>query len=131
MAIRFGYTVVYVKDVPPILDFYGQAFGFKIKFLHEGNDYGELDTGETIIGFANHALGNMNLPDGYLAADINHKPLGMELVFVTENVAQAYQTALNAGAIAIQPPSMKPWGQTVAYLQDPQGTLIELCNPMG
>lgn len=130
MDIHFGYTIVYVTNVPQILDFYGRAFGFKTKFLHEGNDYGELDTGNTVIGFVNHQLGKMNLPNGYLQADVNTLPLGMELVFVTNNVQQAFDKALAEGAISVQETSLKPWGQTVAYLRDPQGTLIELCNPI-
>ena len=28
-------------------------------------------------------------------------------------------------------PITKPWGQTVAYVRAPEGTLIELCTPMG
>ena len=129
MTLKFGYTIVYVENVPSILEFYGRAFGFATKFLHEaGNDYGELDTGTTIIGFANHQLGKMNLPDGYQTVNPNHQPLGMELVFVTDDVEQAFQKAIAEGAIALQPPIVKPWGQTVAYLRDIEGTLIELCN---
>ncbi|MEM7760822.1 MAG: VOC family protein [Cyanobacteria bacterium P01_A01_bin.40] len=130
MNIKFGYTIVYVANVPEILDFYRRAFGFATKFLHEGNDYGELATGDTVIGFANHQLGKMNLPEGYLSADVKTLPLGMELVLVTDDVEQVYEQALTEGAIAVQPPQLKPWNQTVAYLRDPQGTLIELCNPI-
>lgn len=127
MEIKFGYTIVYVENVVDILDFYGRAFGFATKFLYE-EEYGELDTGATVIGFANRQLGKMNLPDGYIEADTQNLPLGMELAFVTDNVERAFATALVEGAIEVQPPTVKPWGQTIAYLRDPQGTLIELCN---
>lgn len=127
--IKFGYTIVYVENVPNILDFYVCAFGFATKFIHEGNDYGELDTGNTTIGFADHNLGKMNLPEGYISANSN-QPLGMELVFVTANVQAALDNAIRAGAEEVQPVTLKPWGQNVAYLRDPAGTLIELCSPM-
>ena len=131
MTVKFGYTIVYVENVPTILDFYDRAFGFATKFLYEpSNDYGELDTGATIISFASHRLGNMNLTDGYIAPDLNKQPLGMELVLVSDNVQQTFDKAIAEGAIALQPPIVKPWGQTVAYLRDPAGTLIELCNPI-
>ena len=131
MTIKFGYTIVYVEDVVQILDFYHRAFGFTTKFLYEeDNSYGELNTGDTTIGFADRSLGKMNLPDGYIAANLQDKPLGMELVFVTQNVAKVWQQAVTEGAIALHAPAVKPWGQTVAYLLDPQGTLIELCSPM-
>ena len=130
MKIEFGYAIVYVEDVTEILDFYRRAFGFTTKFLHDSNDYGELDTGATTIGFANHQLGKMNLSNGYLRADNRELPLGMELVFVTQDVAEVYKKAIAEGGIALEPPQIKPWGQTVAYLRDSQGTLIELCTPM-
>lgn len=44
----FGYTILYVEDVPHSLGFYEEAFGFKRRFLHEGGDFGELDTGGTV-----------------------------------------------------------------------------------
>jgi lactoylglutathione lyase len=28
-------------------------------------------------------------------------------------------------------PTKKPWGQTVAYVRDLDGHLVELCTPMG
>jgi hypothetical protein len=31
----------------------------------------------------------------------------------------------------VQPPEQMPWGQTVAYVADLDGFLVELCTPMG
>ena len=45
--MKFGYTILYVPDVPATLRFYEAAFGLKTRFLHEGGDYGELETGST------------------------------------------------------------------------------------
>lgn len=47
------------------------------------------------------------------------------------NVEKAYKKAINEGAIPLVPPKEKPWGQTVAYVRDPNGILIELASPMG
>jgi uncharacterized glyoxalase superfamily protein PhnB len=41
------------------------------------------------------------------------------------------QQSIEAGAILVAPPKQKPWGQTVAYVRDIDGFLIELCTPMG
>ncbi|MES1265849.1 MAG: VOC family protein, partial [Variovorax sp.] len=35
-----------------------------------------------------------------------------------------------AGARLLKPATEKPWGQTVAYLRCPDGTLVEVCTPM-
>jgi uncharacterized glyoxalase superfamily protein PhnB len=38
--------------------------------------------------------------------------------------------ALAAGAANVSDPATKPWGQTVAYVRDQTGFLVELCTPM-
>ena len=38
--------------------------------------------------------------------------------------------AERAGATAEAAPETKPWGQTVAYVRDNRGFLVELCTPM-
>lgn len=129
--MKFGDTIVYVASVSQALAFYKAAFGFETRFLHESGEYGELETGATVLAFASHAMGDMNLGGKYLPADPNALPLGVELAFVTEDVAAAYAKAIAAGAIAVKPPVEKPWGQTVAYVRASDGSLIELCSPMG
>ncbi|MGO3892300.1 MAG: VOC family protein [Paenalcaligenes sp.] len=128
--MKFGYTIVYVPDVEASLQFFTQAFGFERRFLHESGDYGELETGQTTLAFASHALGEMNLPAGHIEAHASAKPLGVELVFVTDDVPQAHQRALAAGATELAAPVTKPWGQTVSYVRCPDGSLVELCSPM-
>ncbi len=128
--MKFGYTIIYVSDVSASLEFYEKAFGFARRFLHESGTYGELDTGATTLAFAAHALGKMNLPAGYVAADDSHLPLGFEVAFVSSDVAAAHATALAAGAAEIHGPETKPWGQVVSYVRCPDGTLVELCSPL-
>ena len=38
--------------------------------------------------------------------------------------------AIAAGATLVEKPKTKPWGQTVAYVRDPDGFLVEICTPM-
>ncbi|MBP6482986.1 MAG: VOC family protein [Rhodoferax sp.] len=129
--MKFGYTIVYVSSVTEALIFYKEAFGFETRFLHDSNQYGELDTGSTVLAFASHAMGEMNLSGQYQKTDPHAAPLGIELAFVTENVEFAFSKAVAAGAIAIKPPIEKPWGQVVAYVRAKDGSLIELCSPIG
>ena len=128
--MKFGYTIVYVSSVTEALTFYKAAFGFETRFLHDSNEYGELETGTTVLAFASHAMGEMNLDGQYQKADFNAAPFGVELAFVTDDVASAYARAIAAGAIAIKPPVEKPWGQLVAYVRAKEGSLIELCSPV-
>lgn len=129
--MKLGYTIVYVPDVAASLAFFEQAFGLSRRFLHESGEYGELETGETTLAFASLALGRMNFPGGFVAASESDKPLGVEIALVTPDVAAAHARALAAGAEELKAPEAKPWGQVVAYVCCPDGTLVEICSPVG
>ncbi len=129
--MKLGYTIIYVPSVPETLAFYERAFGVPTRFLHDSNAYGELETGATALAFASHELGEMNFAGGYVRADPSQPPLGIEIAFVTADVPAAFDRAVAAGCAALSAPTEKPWGQTVAYVRSAEGTLVELCSPMG
>lgn len=129
--MKLGYTIVYVSDVAASLAFFERAFGLPTRFLHESGTYGEVETGATTLSFAQHATARDNLGQDYVAADTSPQPLGVEIGLVTDDVAAACQRAVQAGATLLATPSTKPWGQTVAYVRCPDGTLVELCTPVG
>lgn len=129
--MKFGYTIIYVADVAASLTFFETAFGLQRRFLHESGEYGELETGATTLAFASLNLGKMHFADGVLAAADSPRPLGMEIALVTPEVEAAHAKAIAAGAISLSAPAAKPWGQTVSYVRCPDGTLVELCTPMG
>ena len=129
--MKFGYTIVYVPKVAESLAFFERAFELETAFLHESGQYGELKTGSTKIAFAAHEIAQSHLPKGYVKANESVQPLGMELALVCDDVDAAHILALSAGATELAEPTRKPWGQTVSYLRCPDGTLVELCTPMG
>jgi lactoylglutathione lyase len=129
--MQLGYTIVYVPDVAASLGFFEAAFGLQRSFLHESGTYGELATGPTTLAFAAHELGDMNFPGGHVRADTSPQPLGVEIALVTADVPAAHARALAAGAKELSAPAQKPWGQLVSYVRAPDGTLIELCTPVG
>lgn len=128
-GMKFGYTIIYVSDVMATIAFYEAAFGFRRRFVDESNLYGELDTGQTILSFAAEAMAEKN----ELAIRPNRKPdvaAGFEIAFVTDDPNTAYEVAVQAGASAVKPPALKPWGQTVGYVRDLNGCLVEICSPV-
>ncbi|MBP6116982.1 MAG: VOC family protein [Neisseriaceae bacterium] len=126
--MKLAYAIVYVPDVVASIEFFEQALGLKRRFVHESLTYAELETGATVLAFANLEAANELVAGGCVFAHESEKPLGMELAFVTEDVTVAYERALAAGAVAVLVPVLKPWGQTVAYVRTPEGILIELCT---
>ena len=129
--MKYGYTIVYVPVVADSLAFFEKAFGFKRRMLTDEGDYGELETGTTILAFAAHQLAESNTKSSFVFCSQSDKPVGVELAFVTDDVNSAHATALKAGASELASPKEKPWGQTVSYLRCPDGTLVELCTPVG
>jgi lactoylglutathione lyase len=119
--MRYAATIIYVPDVAAEIAFWGRAFGFE----SGGPGADEYDTlaadGATVAFAATHAA-----PGGAPAS-----PAGFEVWLETADVAGDYERALAAGAEAVQPPERKPWGQTVAYVRDPAGVLVELGEPVG
>ncbi len=113
------------------MEFYKKAFGFAIKFIHESKAYGELETGTTTLAFASHEMGEMNLGGKYIKTHINDEPLGFELAFVTGDVPAAFEKAVACGAVPVREPERKPWGQVVGYVRAVDGSIIELCSPIG
>jgi uncharacterized glyoxalase superfamily protein PhnB len=47
---------------------------------------------------------------------------------VTGDPHAAYTHAIAAGALPVQAPRAKPWGQVVGYVRDLDGVLVELCS---
>jgi len=131
--MKFGYTIIYVEDVLDTLGFYEKAFGFERGLVVEEDNivyYAELKSGETIIGFASYEMGKMNFDDKYEKITNKGNPVGLELVFVDEDVEACTNKAVKVGAELIAEPTEKPWGQTVSYVRSIEGTLIEICSPM-
>jgi predicted enzyme related to lactoylglutathione lyase len=126
--MRLGWVIVYVDDVAAAAAFYGRAFGLEQELLDPGGTYAQLATGETKLAFAATSLGDGNVPGG--VAPPGERPANVEIALVDEDVEAAYARALDAGCTALAPPSDKPQGQTVAFVRDPFGTLVELCTPL-
>lgn len=128
----FGYTIFYVADVAATLGFFIDAFGFEQKFIAAEGTYGELDTGPTTLAFASIALAHANLDTagGFAPVEPTHPPVGASITLTTADVESAVQAALAAGGTPYVEPMEKPWGQTVAYIRDPNGILVEIATAM-
>src|SRR5688500_9093880 len=118
MELRLGWVIVYVDSPPEAAAFYERVFGIAKEFV-AGDEYAQLDTGTTKLGFANYALGEKNFDGGVRCADPTGQPANVELALVHEDVDAAYAHALAEGCTALAAPQDKPQGQRVAYVRDP------------
>jgi len=132
-------TVLYVDDVPPVLDFYRRAFGIEPSFVDldvnlpgrgsEGRyQFASLNVTEGSLQCATHELGRLLMP-GY-ARPATGQPSGVEIAFYAPDVSAAYDRAIEAGAHSVAAPKVMPWGQTVAYVRSIEGTFVGICSPL-
>ena len=127
---KLGWVIVYVPDVEAALEFYERAFGLHRAFLAESGEFGQLDTGGTALAFASERLGDSNFPGGFDRPRAE-RPGNVELCFVFDDVEAGFRQAVQAGCKALAAPAAKPQGQTVGWVRDPFGTLVEIASPLG
>jgi uncharacterized glyoxalase superfamily protein PhnB len=123
---------ILVEDVPKTVAFYERAFGATLKYLHPTKGYAELATGEVLLAFISEKfLETTQLlgPTLWHRNRSGREASGSQLVFVSTNLEADFARAISAGAVVIKRPEPKPWGQTVGYLRDLNGYMLELCSP--
>lgn len=124
--IRLGYIIIYVTEVTSTVSFYEKAFGLKLRFIHESNQYAEMETGQTILAFANEDFVMSSHP--FRPNRNNELSAGAEIAFTVEDVEEQFKRAIDCGAIEISKPVQKPWGQIVSYVRDCNGFTVEICT---
>ncbi len=124
--MRLGYVILYVKDVQKTVVFYEKAFGLDRRFIHESGTYAEMETGATALAFADENVVSKALPFRFNRS--SGEAPGFEVSLVTDHVEELFDKAVQAGAIAVEKPTQKPWGQLVSYVRDNNGCLVEICG---
>lgn len=127
--ITYGYTILYVENVEQTINFYINTFGVTQKFITPEKDYAELETGATTLAFASYSIADYN-GVAITKSNATMPPPAFEITFVTDDIERAFQQAIDGGAVSVKAPTEKPWGQTVAYVRDLNGFLVELCTAM-
>ena len=126
--MEFAATVLYVDDVPAAVDFYRRAFGMELRFMDELLGFAEMAAGGSTLAFASHSLGFMLMPGTYHRPS-EGGPCGVEIGFLSDDVAAAASKAITEGAVLIAAPKRMPWGLEVAYVRAPEGTIIGFSEP--
>ena len=126
--MKFSHVTLLVSDVPQAIAFYEKAFGFKKRFIHESELFAEMESEGAALHFAASQAVKANLPAGFRENNLSDLPAGIEICLVTDNVTAAFSKAVEAGATPYAEPKVMFWGQTIAYVRDLDGILIEVGN---
>lgn len=115
-------TALYVEDFAGVVEFYRQAVGLEPRLYDEENGFAELGE-DGLISVASHRAGELMMRGSYPQPK-DGRVAGAEIAFFTPDVQVAFDRAVAAGGRPITEPRDMPWGQTVAYVEDPAGTIL-------
>lgn len=129
MALTFRYAVWVVADVAASVAFYERAFGLALKSMPPSKGFAEMETGSTLLCFLSEAfLREANLYDGreIVPNRAGTAPGASTIAFLTDDMEKDWTRAVAAGCTVLKAPEKKPPGQTLGYLRDLNGIVIEL-----
>ncbi|WP_161879804.1 VOC family protein [Alkalibacterium sp. MB6] len=124
MKLTMKYIILYVSDLNQSLIFYRDLLGLPV-IMQQGT-YIEFKTGETILSI--NTREDVKEITGLSVPVKNVSSQTFELGFVVEDVALTIDFLRQRGVTILKKPVVKPWGQTVAYVEDPDGHFIEICT---
>ena len=124
MKLGMKYIILYVNDFEKTMHFYQDILNLPVKMQQD--TYVEFDTGETTLSIntresVKEVIG-LNVPEASVSTQT------FEIGFVVEDVPATIDNLREKGVPIIKEPVTKPWGQTVAYVADPDGHYIEICT---
>lgn len=122
--MKMKYTILYVNDVEASIHFYQHVLGFPMKLRVES--YVEFDTGDVTLSI--NSRQDVKDALGLPVPEANQASQTFEIGFVVDDVEQTIASMEEKGVSIIKEPAKKPWGQTVAYVADPDGHFIEICD---
>ena len=126
ISLRAAFPIVYCEDLPRTLAFYRDVLGFEVgyAFPTEGEPgFVSLKLGGSELALANVAgqdTGTHGLPV---------RPIGghrFELCLHAEDVDAAVTALRAAGVPVLLDPVDQPWGERLAYVEDPEGNPVML-----
>lgn len=126
MNLKMKYIILYVENYEECLQFYKDILQLPIKAEH--GTYIEFDTGATILAMNSRedvrGLTGLSIPNG------TSESSNFEMGFVVEDVNETISRFREQGVKVLVEPITKPWGQTIAYVSDPDGNYIEICSSL-
>lgn len=126
MKLAMKYVILYVNDFEKTMHFYKDILGLPVK-MQQGS-YVEFDTGVITL-----SINTRQSVKEEIGLDVPESPFSsqtFEIGFIVEDVPATIDKLRALDVPVIKEPVTKPWGQTVAYVADPDGHYIEICTSM-
>lgn len=120
-------TIIAVEHFDKSVAFYKAAFDWAVTV--EASVYAEflLPGGQRFGIYEREGFGRNT---GQTPARVSSGELSpTELYFYSDNLEAAIDRIAAAGARALSPLALRPWGDEAAYFADPSGTVLVLARP--
>jgi lactoylglutathione lyase len=127
MATTVGQYCIYVTDIERSERFYEDIIGLKVQSRTEIPDVHE------IVLAADEGGGRLQLAERYEGGQpIDHGFALWKIYMNVDDCEATYKKAVEAGAVStMEPQRLDRWPVTVAFIEDPDGYLIELIQHHG
>lgn len=126
--LEFTHTRLLVSAFSECFHFYRDVLGFEVTFGDSEEGYADFQTGETTL-----ALFDRSAMDEAAGNETTHdadEPDAVSLIFRVDSVDDTFGR-LSADVDVVTGPIDRPeWGIRTAHFRDPDGTLIEINQPL-
>ncbi len=124
VTVRAAFPLIYCEDLPATLAFYRDALGFEVTMSvepgfhalrHGGSELALADVRGQETGTHGKAI----------------RPAGGHRFELCLEVADVDAAVAELGAPVLVEAADQPWGERMAYVEDPEGTPVMLYAPLG
>lgn len=122
MARRDLFPILNCTDLARTRSFYEHVFGGEVTYRFP--DEGEAVYVVLAIGDGQIGLGGGTGPAMYGEVPRPSTGHAVDVCLYVDNLATTLERAATAGVRVPMPATDTPWGETVAYVEDPEGTML-------
>ena len=118
-SFRDAFPILYSRDVERALRFYRDLLGFEVAYRWP--DAGPIEYAFMRLGASALGIGRGSEAQAILGGlDLARAPRGEICVYVDDTVRHL----VDNGARVLVAPGDRPWGERLAYVQDPDGNPV-------
>jgi len=127
--LTFTHARLLVNEYQACFRFYRDTLGFDVEWGDEDGVYADFRTGDTTLALFDRRAMVEVVETNEKNVDPSHQD-AVTIVFEVDDVDEAYKRLHGDVEFITEPHDQAGWGIRVAHFRDPEGTLIEINEPL-